>query len=247
MGIDLVFVVMLVGHMLGDFYLQTDKLVKERKERYAAVVKHGVLYAIVAAAVMALGLPITGSSILLWAGVGFSHFLIDSSKYLYEKYTKELLPWVRKHLLIVDQCIHFAAFSACWAIWGRGLAVRWFVAQEMNHLPALPVTLLLAVLCILRPIGIMIAESDLRHYRKTEAQDGAFKNSGRVIGYFERLIVFIFLLYQQFGAIAFVLTAKSVARFKEIEKDQSLAEYYLIGTLMSVGSAIIITVLLGLV
>lgn len=247
MGIDLVFVVMLVGHVLGDFYLQTDKLVKERKERYTAVIKHGVIYAVVAAVVMALGLSITGSSVLLWAGVGISHFLIDSVKYLYEKHMSGFLPWIKKHLLMVDQCIHFVAFAACWAIWGRDLAVHWFVAQEMTYLPALPVMLLLAVLCIMRPVGILIAESDLRHYRKTETNDGAFKNSGRVIGYFERLIVFIFLLYQQFGAIAFVLTAKSVARFKEIEKDQSLAEYYLIGTLMSVGAAIIITVLLGLV
>ena len=53
-------------------------------------------------------------------------------------------------------------------------------------------------------------------------------------------------MYNQFSAMAFVLTAKSVARFKEIEQDKNKAEYYLIGTLLSVVSAFAITVLLGL-
>ena len=40
------------------------------------------------------------------------------------------------------------------------------------------------------------------------------------------------LLNNQFGLIGFVLTAKSIARFKQME-DKNFAEKYLIGTLTS--------------
>ena len=37
----------------------------------------------------------------------------------------------------------------------------------------------------------------------------------------------------QYSAIGFVLTAKSVARYDKIAKDEKFAEYYLLGTLTS--------------
>ena len=38
----------------------------------------------------------------------------------------------------------------------------------------------------------------------------------------------------QVASICFIYTAKSIARFKEIEADKGFAEYYLIGTLFSI-------------
>ena len=46
------------------------------------------------------------------------------------------------------------------------------------------------------------------------------------------MIIAILLLNNQFGAMGFVLTAKSIARFKQME-DKNFAEKYLIGTLTS--------------
>ena len=45
------------------------------------------------------------------------------------------------------------------------------------------------------------------------------------------------------GAIGFVLTAKSVARFKRFE-DQGFAERYLVGTLLSVSIALVAALLI---
>ncbi len=56
--------------------------------------------------------------------------------------------------------------------------------------------------------------------------------AGRMIGMLERSIVFILGLLGEYGAISFVLAAKSMARFKQLEERQ-FAEYYLIGTLSS--------------
>lgn len=43
----------------------------------------------------------------------------------------------------------------------------------------------------------------------------------------------IFLAMNQYTAIGFVLTAKSIARYDKITKDEKFAEYYLLGTLIS--------------
>jgi len=55
------------------------------------------------------------------------------------------------------------------------------------------------------------------------------ENAGEWIGILERLTTLTFVLTGSFTAIAFALTAKSIARFKELE-DKSFAEYYLLGT-----------------
>ena len=62
----------------------------------------------------------------------------------------------------------------------------------------------------------------------------------------ERGIIFFLLMYGQYSAMAFVLTAKSIARFKEIEENKINAEYYLIGTLFSITCVIVISALFGL-
>lgn len=67
----------------------------------------------------------------------------------------------------------------------------------------------------------------------TKTEDGAGEpRMGRTIGILERLILLTLILLDQWGALGLILTAKSVARFKELE-DRRFSEYYLIGTLSS--------------
>jgi len=56
---------------------------------------------------------------------------------------------------------------------------------------------------------------------------------GRLIGVLERLLIFALIMHAQFGALGFVAVAKGIARFKNLER-QDFAEYFLIGTLISV-------------
>ena len=62
--------------------------------------------------------------------------------------------------------------------------------------------------------------------------------AGFYIGILERFIIFTFVLLSQYSAVAFILTAKSIARFEEL-KSRDYAEYYLIGTLASTAIAIL--------
>lgn len=61
---------------------------------------------------------------------------------------------------------------------------------------------------------------------------------GKYIGMLERLMIITLTAQNAVGSIAFILTAKSVARFKELE-NREFAEYYLTGTLASTTLALI--------
>ncbi len=55
---------------------------------------------------------------------------------------------------------------------------------------------------------------------------------GRAIGSLERLIVFALVSKGEYGALGLVIAAKGLARFKDLQ-DREFAEYFLIGTMLS--------------
>ncbi len=55
---------------------------------------------------------------------------------------------------------------------------------------------------------------------------------GKLIGYIERMLVLILTFYGAFPAIGFIVAAKSISRFKQMD-DRNWAEYFLLGTLTS--------------
>jgi hypothetical protein len=60
---------------------------------------------------------------------------------------------------------------------------------------------------------------------------------GATIGILERLLIVTFVLTGSSAAIGFVVAAKTLARFKQLD-DRDFAEYYLLGTLASVAVAV---------
>lgn len=48
----------------------------------------------------------------------------------------------------------------------------------------------------------------------------------------------------QYAAMGLVLTAKSIARYDKITKDERFAEYYLLGTLLSTASVVLCKILI---
>lgn len=70
--------------------------------------------------------------------------------------------------------------------------------------------------------------------------DASLASAGKYIGILERLFIFTFILTGNWGAIGFLLAAKSVFRFGDLResKDRKLTEYILIGTLLSFGIAV---------
>jgi hypothetical protein len=60
---------------------------------------------------------------------------------------------------------------------------------------------------------------------------------GATIGVLERLLIVAFVLTGSTAAIGFVVAAKTLARFRQLD-DRDFAEYYLLGTLASVAVAL---------
>jgi hypothetical protein len=77
----------------------------------------------------------------------------------------------------------------------------------------------------------------------TELSDGRtesvrqLNNAGLYIGWLERFLVISALALQSPATVGLILTAKSIVRFPEL-KDLRFAEYFLIGTLLSMSIAL---------
>ena len=77
---------------------------------------------------------------------------------------------------------------------------------------------------------------------KPEKQDTEEYNRGRLIGILERFLIFSMVILNSIAGIAIIIALKSLARFEKL-KDKNFAEYFLIGSLLS----LILSILPGVV
>ena len=68
--------------------------------------------------------------------------------------------------------------------------------------------------------------------------NAAGTGAGARVGSLERVLVFLLIIAGEWGVIGFVIAAKSIARFKELE-DKAFTDYYLAGTFTSILFAVI--------
>ena len=68
---------------------------------------------------------------------------------------------------------------------------------------------------------------------KPTQRDREEYDRGMLIGLLERTFLYFLIIFNQIGAIAVIIALKSLARFKELD-DKNFAEYFLIGSLLSV-------------
>ncbi len=86
--------------------------------------------------------------------------------------------------------------------------------------------------------GAYLIRGMLIRYEREVGTSG-LKGAGMIIGIVERVMVLSFILAGQYTAITIIFAAKSIARFNEL-KDRCMAEYYLIGTLVSITFALLV-------
>lgn len=89
-------------------------------------------------------------------------------------------------------------------------------------------------------IGAYVVARITKSYAEQLTDDGGLEAGGRVIGYCERLLIYVFVLVDAPGAIGFLVAAKSIFRFGDItgKGKRRHAEYVIIGTLASFGYAV---------
>jgi hypothetical protein len=200
---------LLLSHLFGDYYLQPKVMAVGKMTRLPWLIGHGLIHIICLAIVLSVGVYFSIASLWILLTMGITHILID--------YLKR---FVKTKSLIIDQLAHFVIIATVWFIWGENLIVRSFVLIEFEYMQKNVILIVLGLLCILRPIGVLIEQGDIWDFNKGKnPPDKSQIGAGKMIGYLERIIVYFLLLVGQYAAIAFVMTAKSVARFPEISKD----------------------------
>lgn len=242
--------VLLFSHLLGDFIFQSEKLTKKKNEKFKYVALHGAIYA---GAAFATSLPIFSLELII-ALMAFtlSHFIIDSIKFLTIRKLKGINFFVSRTktmVFIIDQVMHMVvllSIAAVYTLNGASLAVLPQIKNIIGRLEIHPQSILpwlVLLIAVGKPCNITIKHL-IMTYRPEEKFVGDSNSAGAFIGILERLLIVVLLSVGQYAAIGLVLTAKSIARYQKIVEDKAFAEYYLLGTLLSVLFVIISFLLL---
>lgn len=244
---------LVAGHLLGDFVLQTRRMV-EAKTNPGVVLVH-------ASIVTGVTWILVGHFTVLWIPLSIlvTHFLIDWSKagcdILLQKASRSdtqnafLSENGASLLFIADQVAHLLVIGAIgWAA-GGGISSSSAVTDEGFWLVLMPdVSTKVLVVMSGWVVAALAAGHVLGLHLKrfesqlTERQKAGLRNGGYWIGVTERSLIFLFILVGEPTGIGFLAAAKSVFRIGELKEseDRKLAEYILIGTLMSFTIAMIV-------
>ncbi|MFS1703169.1 DUF3307 domain-containing protein [Alteromonas sp. AMM-1] len=231
----------LLIHLLCDFYLQPDTWIASKKAhgiRSWALYTHALLHGfglLIPAAIIGLSWHSMVSMVVI---VAVSHFLIDWWKVSVKE-------GEQFKYFAIDQLLHVAVLAAIAFHMTESATLENVVKHAL-----FPDTIMVLAgyLFIFKPSSIVIG-SILKKYTvvtgdaKTQSALKGLIDGGELIGYLERTLILTFVLADSYAAVGFVLAAKSIFRFGELNKDEgrSMTEYVLIGSLLSV----VITTLTG--
>jgi hypothetical protein len=216
---------LILAHFISDFLLQPKSWVEERTVKHFASPK---LYLHIAVTAL-LAFAITGFQHWLVALVILvTHLIIDGWK----SYQKPTLFY-----FVIDQLLHIAVIFICWYATFLSFEKIEMAWQLLNKDLTLWKTTA-AFVFVTIPAGILIGQITKQWQDKIENAD-SLANAGKWIGVIERIIVLIFVLKNDYAAISLLLAAKGIIRFNEKDRPEIKTEYLVIGTLLSIGIAII--------
>lgn len=233
-----VLIAFLLAHVVCDFYLQPKRWVDAKKAytyRAPALYFHSLLHGVaffVTAVLLGVDLY-TSFSLLIIALV--SHFFID--------WWKAATPNGEAFsYFVIDQVLHIFVVVLITIYVVDGVTINIMLHHEkVSHF----VMVIFAYLLILKPTSITITGVLKKYPVSGDASNdvNGLIAGGELIGYLERVLILTFTLVGSYAAVGFVLAAKSIFRFGELNKsqDRGMTEYVLIGSLLSV----VITTVIG--
>jgi len=246
-----------LAHLLTDFVLQPDQMVTRKKRgEVLAYAQHGAIHFFAAA--LFLGFAIPGLAVRMdfygfILALTVVHLGIDWLK----------LRLVRSGMLadgaatfLGDQAVHtLTILLTVWLITRPPFLtllakIHW--VQSAIEKPLLVLVVYVGVIFgggyIVRSLTKPLTKQDMSILGETTNE---MQNAGMYIGWLERFVVLTALVLQSPATVGLILTAKSIARYPEM-KSVRFAEYFLIGTLLSmslgiIGGIILLKVLYGAV
>lgn len=254
------FGLLVLAHVVADFLLQGKNMAgKKDQGRLSGYVFHAITvwvsFMLVFLQMLHLRLVVTLTVMTLL------HVGQDAIKCFI---TRKTSPCSEALIFVLDQALHLLVLFVYWVLWlpinGASPTVRWSLAAMLPEpgrawfkqmfLPVFNADLLATLIVYIVVIyggAVFVRKvldiSPVSLSADRERSIGEILDTGRYIGMVERLILLTFIAVDAISAIAFVLTAKSIARYQELNQ-KDFAEYYLVGTLTSTAVALLGGVLL---
>ncbi|MCF7707544.1 MAG: DUF3307 domain-containing protein [Verrucomicrobia bacterium] len=212
--------VLIAAHILGDFLLQPDWLV-ERKKQISFMVLHGFVHAL-----LVYGLYQTWAYWMLPVAILAAHLAIDL--------VKQICKSDGAKAFALDQAAHILSI----------IGISWLLGNTGGLPPFSGFGYALIVgfagfIATVQGAGYFVGRMAEKIKEQNDLQINGLENGGFLIGNVERALIFLLIFIGQPAGIGFLVAAKSILRFEEAKK-QKLAEYVLIGTLLSFSMAIAI-------
>jgi hypothetical protein len=232
---------LLLAHLLADFVFQSSALVQQKRSgRAAGYLKHGAIFFAWGASLTAFFIPAAAFS---WRFLGVLlaltvlHLAIDVSKIRLARRT----PLAEgTAAFVVDQGMHFLTIvvAACWSARVEPAAILLHGLQRLQAGSDRVLLVLVVYVAVIFGGGYLIrfmTRPLLKHLQAGESQ-AQLSNAGMYIGWLERFLVMTALFLHSPATAGLILAAKSIARYPEFKREQ-FAEYFLIGTLLSISAA----------
>lgn len=219
--VELVWALLIAGHLLADFVFQSRAMVEGKRKQPRWLFAHGLEVLLVQAVVLLPFCP-GGRASLAVAGIALAHVGIDALKVWTEERFGRRLLW-----FALDQLAHVGVLvAACTWIAAGGVELSRFAPPDLERLAWI------AGLYAFNVNGGSAVVSAVLDGLRSSAKANSGARAGHVIGILERMAMLTLVWLGEWSALGFVLAAKSVARFKELE-NRDFAETYLVGTLTS--------------
>lgn len=237
------FLAIYLAHLLTDFVFQTSRIVSNKHHgEWRGYLVHGITHYVAVLAIVTLADPhrlLTPSFQLLVVSLSLVHLLVDWAKVSLTE--SHRIP-ENALAFVLDQAIHLVTVIGAVFLLVRP-SLQTF-ASWLNRIRFLQESILLmSVVYILVIFGggyfirALIGPLWKKQVGQTTKEHEEVINAGLYIGWLERFLVLTALFLQSPATVGFILAAKSIARYPEL-KSVRFAEYFLIGTLLSVAIAI---------
>ena len=217
-----------IAHLLADYTLQSEPWVKGKRKN--GMWSWAMLRHVLVVFFISIVLSFQWWFVIASAIIAASHWLIDGFK-------NKVKPG--RYTFFMDQALHLVILTGVVILFEKyfGLTPIFHFPINTHHL-----LIIAAFLFCTKPANILIKE--LLSYFKIAIPNRPtddLLNAGKVIGIMERILTLIFVLLGQYEAVGFLIAAKSILRYEG--NNPGKTEYVLIGTLLSFGIAIMLSVL----
>jgi len=258
-----------IVHLLSDFVIQSQNLLDERFSTEAKILvrgnlKHAAIHLILS--IMVLAYYLFSPWVLLPVGLIFiSHLAIDIGK----SYIIKIHPSNKYSvfLFLADQFIHGIILFIIAYFVSKQLHVPGFITLIVNmendfissFLFAPNQKILLGIMLMIIGlwgvgvfINLFVGRMKIGHKKAPNVQivfsnsqdgDNSVPKGGFLIGVLERLIIILAVAFNMISVIGFLITVKSIARFKKFDDDK-FVEYFIIGSFISIVCAIVIGIII---